>query len=70
MEESGNTIIWKTTNSNIKAGDVIRATVKAHTEYRGEKQTVVTRGKIVNYARTEENSEDAWNAFCDAYSEL
>lgn len=57
VDEKGNVIIWKTSNSDIEVGDVIAATVKSLGQYRGEKQTVVTRGKIVEYAPREEEEE-------------
>lgn len=43
----GNIYIWAT-NTEFKDGDTIVATVKSHSEYSGEKQTVITRGKINN----------------------
>jgi len=48
VDENGNNIIWSTTNS-IDVGDKITATIQnPEQEYKGEKQTVITRGKIVN----------------------
>lgn len=61
-DDNGNTVTWKTSkvlwyddlNGNgadtfIRKGDVIKAkaTVKAHEEYKGEKQTAVTRLKVL-----------------------
>ena len=61
-DDHGNTVAWKTStiikieglNENgastyIRKGDVIKvkATVKAHEEYKGEKQTAVTRLKVL-----------------------
>lgn len=45
----GNVLIWKTTNFVENADKVkkIKATVKAHNEYNGEKQTELSRVKIV-----------------------
>ena len=50
-DENGNAIIWKTSSTNlpnISEGDTvqIKGTVKALTEYKGEKQTVLTRCKV------------------------
>lgn len=46
-DESGNTIIWKTAKS-IEDGKTyrIKGTIKEHSEYEGDKQTVLTRCKI------------------------
>lgn len=41
----GNIYIWAT-NKMIEQGDKIKATIKGYKEYNGEKQTVITRGKI------------------------
>lgn len=54
VDKEGNVIIWKTSNSDIEVGDVIAATIKSLGQYKGEKQTVVTRGKIIEYAPREE----------------
>lgn len=46
MDDNGNTFIWKTGNFlDLNIGDKIKlkATVKEHGEYNGEKQTVITR---------------------------
>lgn len=42
----GNIYIWSTTQL-VEVGDKINATVKDHKEYNGEKQTTITRGKIL-----------------------
>lgn len=48
--ENGIQVTWKTTNSLVPCTDYtydkFTFTVKSHTEYRGEKQTEVTRGKM------------------------
>lgn len=41
----GNTYVWAT-NTDFDEGDTIVATIKSHSEYNGEKQTVITRGKV------------------------
>lgn len=46
IDENGHTIVWSTCNNEIEAGDKITATVKDHQEFRGVKQTVITRGRI------------------------
>lgn len=50
-DESGNVLIWKTTKGlplNIEEGDSInlKGTIKEHSEYKDEKQTVLTRCRI------------------------
>ena len=45
-DEQGHVIIWSTQYHSIKEGDTITATIKAQQEYKGIKQTVITRGKI------------------------
>ena len=45
-DNEGNIYIWSTTNMPTDE-DTIKATVKEHTEYKGIKQTVITRGKIL-----------------------
>lgn len=46
-DAKGNAYIWST-NKSIEGGDVIKATVKQHSEYKGLKQTVITRGSITS----------------------
>ena len=46
-DELGHTFIWSTTSIDLKVGSKITATVKEHKEYNGLKQTVITRGKIL-----------------------
>lgn len=41
----GNVYVWAT-NIPFEEGNTITATVKEHNEYQGEKQTVITRGKV------------------------
>lgn len=45
VDDKGNVYKW-TTTTEVKEGDTISATIKEHEEYRGEKQNVITRGKI------------------------
>lgn len=45
-DTNGNVYIWSTSKV-VVAGDHITATVKSHEEYRGVKQTVITRGKVI-----------------------
>lgn len=48
-DSSGNAIVWRTGEAHGAAGEsfVLVGTVKAHSEFRGEKQTEVTRCKMV-----------------------
>ena len=55
INENGNIIIWKTPYT-VHEGDVIKATIKSTGEYRGEKQTTVIRGKIIEYGDEVEES--------------
>lgn len=55
-----NTIVWKTSSYNaLEKGKKyrVRGTVKEHSEYRGDKQTVLTRCKIEEI-KEEENGEN------------
>ena len=51
-DEKGNLLIWKTTSpkgcAELEEGDEIslKGTIKEHTEYRDEKQTILTRCKV------------------------
>ena len=45
--EDGNIYIWST-QVWFAEGDTILATVKSHSEYNGEAQTVLTRGKVID----------------------
>ena len=48
-DQAGNALIWKTSSSpQLDEGDKyrVRGTVKEHCEYRGERQTVLTRCKV------------------------
>lgn len=50
-DPDGNVLIWKTSSrslSNLEEGDAVQltGTVKDHNEYKGEKQTVLTRCKV------------------------
>lgn len=47
-DENGNTIVWRTSWQNIEEGKTyeIKGKVKEHSEYKGDKQTVLTRCKI------------------------
>lgn len=44
-DPAGNAIVWKTTSKRLDVGETVtgNGTVKAHTEYKGEKQTEITR---------------------------
>ena len=71
VDENNNVLIWKTGNTitgTDKRGDTvyvkdmktvtITGTVKEHNEYNGEKQTVLTRCKVVGFTLTEERKEE------------
>ena len=47
-DENGNTIIWKTGGKNLEQGKTyqIKGKIKEHNEYKGDKQTILTRCKI------------------------
>ena len=73
-DEAGNRIVYKTKavlGLNVKGddfnqffpvlekGDIeLKATVKAHAEYKGEKQTIIQRAKVLSIAVRE--TEEAW----------
>ena len=44
-DAAGNALVWRTTSRRIESGTRVagKATVKAHGEYRGERQTELTR---------------------------
>lgn len=46
IEDNDNVIIWKT-DKTLKEGQTYKATIKSLEEYKGEKQTVVTRGSLI-----------------------
>lgn len=49
-DEAGNTLVWKTGSFRAETGKTLclKGTVKAHTEYKGEKQTELTRCKEIS----------------------
>lgn len=70
--DDGNTYIWST-EAGFEDGDAIVATVKSHNEYNGEKQTVITRGKVVDSATSkslEQRYRAAKNEYHDLYNKL
>lgn len=48
-DADGNVLVWKTSTTRFEPGEtkVLKGTVKAHTEFRGEKQTELTRCSTV-----------------------
>ena len=46
LDEEGHTYKWSASTNRINPGDVIVATVKSHDDYKGIRQTVITRGKV------------------------
>jgi len=53
LDKEGHTYIWST-SSYINIGDIIKATIKEHKDYRGTKQTVITRGTILGNIKKQE----------------
>lgn len=54
---------WNNNNEEIDAvAKTITATVKDHKEYKGERQTVITRGKIEYETTVKEVAHEAWNS--------
>lgn len=49
IDTEGHTYKWSASTSKITAGDKITATVKAHSEYKGLNQTVITNGRIAKF---------------------
>jgi hypothetical protein len=60
-DEQGNKVVYKGTGSFLRSGETgtVTATVKDHTEYRDEKQTVLTRPKVARPAEEEAVAEAA-----------
>lgn len=48
VDASGNSLVWKTSTQRLEPGRRVtcKATIKAHSEFRGQLQTEVTRLKI------------------------
>lgn len=46
--EDGNIYVWSTSNGNAVDAPVIKATVKGYNEYNGIKQTIITRGTLLD----------------------
>lgn len=46
-DEEGHVYIWKTSGAGCLPGEILKATIKGHQEYRGEKQTVITRASVI-----------------------
>lgn len=63
-DEKGHTILWST-SSYVHEGDIIQAKVKSLGEYRGMRQTVVTRGSFLFHSSIGEGEyedESEWEA--------
>ena len=58
--EDGNIYIWST-NTTFSEGDTIACTVKSHSEYNGEAQTVITRGKVIDKETGKPKSKSSEN---------
>ena len=66
IDTKGYTYIWAT-STYIEELDLIKATIKEHKEYKGIKQTVITRGTVINNLKKEykekinnEPQENVW----------
>jgi hypothetical protein len=46
MLVNNNIIVWKTNKALDEEECTIKATIKEHSDFRGEKQTVITRGRV------------------------
>ena len=61
IDSEGHTYIW-TTSSNLsddtRVAKEIVASVKEHKDYKGTKQTVITRGKVVSWIEENNNNEN------------
>ena len=49
IDTKGHVFKWSASTSHINAGDVITATIKEHSEYKGVKQTIITHGKVAKF---------------------
>ena len=58
FQDGDNIIIWKTSKALDDVETTFKATVKAHSEYRGIKQTEVTRAKEIAKAHKEEKEHE------------
>ena len=47
IDTEGHTYFWKASTNNFGEGDTITATIKGYKDYKGLKQTILTRGKVV-----------------------
>lgn len=70
--KDGNIYMWSTSNGLIEDAKRIKATVKEHQEYNGVKQTVITRGKVLEEKKSddEEHPQGTWDgSMIDEYYE-
>ena len=61
-------IIWKTSKNLDEVEMTVKATVKDHSEFRGVKQTEITRGKVLSTHKAEGAHAEPTNAVEDAMS--
>lgn len=47
IDENNNYFIWKTNSKDLKVGDIIKGTIKGYKEYKGIRQNILTRCKII-----------------------
>lgn len=76
IDKDDHTFIWSSSNSDLESKkasiESIVATVKEHKEYKGTKQTVVTRGRVSlkNQPKPQEQSKDAKSSLSDFFNML
>ena len=64
VTDSGAVLVWKTTTSGLERSDVgkryiVRGTVKAHAEYKGAKQTTLSRAELNEFDQAMYDAETA-----------
>lgn len=69
VDENDHVLIWSTTNDNVEVDVTIGATIKSLGDYRGEKQTTITRGKIVSRPKKDydDSAEKAFEELIDYF---
>lgn len=59
ITDDNHIIIWASSNGLKENALTVRATVKGHKDYNEEKQTVITRGKVVSYKELEQPKQES-----------
>lgn len=57
IDEKGHTYLWST-SKDVEEGDTVKATVKGYSEYKGVKQTIITRGTVIEQTKEPKKEED------------